>query len=224
MPRTKTKQVSFENLDARGQSAITVIKLMMACNDLQLANEALSQWKEDQPISIKHRQTGAGMYFLRAQLSHLHEGMKIIQEIRDDEKLMALVNQCDHKTQTSFKKLEAYLRGGSQYDEFTKIVGRVRHSLTFHYDESGEQIKKAVSDRVGRSNARISTITRGSHAYLWHFKVADDVVDSIVCRQIWNIPKNTDLREEADKVADKAYSIFLSFMDFSGEFIWRYHS
>lgn len=224
MPRTTTKQVSFERLNAKGKSAVIVIKLMMACNDLQLVNEALYQWKDEKPISKKHRKIGAGMYFLRAQLSHLHEGLKIIQEIMDDESLMKLVNECDRQTQKSFRELEKYLSGGSKSKEFNKIVGRVRHSLTFHYDESGKQIQKAVTERSGCANARMSTITRGSHAYLWHFKVADDVIDSIVCRQIWGIPKETDLRKEADKVADETYSVFLSFMDFAGEFIWRYHS
>ena len=35
----------------------------------------------------------------------------------------------------------------------------------------------------------------------WHFKVADDLIDSIVVRQIWGIPKGSDVRFEADKVA-----------------------
>ena len=65
-------------------------------------------------------------------------------------------------------------------------------------------------------------MTRGDTAYLWHFKVADDVVDSIVVRQIWSIPGSADLRVEADKVTDYLYKVFLFFADFSGEFIWRY--
>ena len=48
------------------------------------------------------------------------------------------------------------------------------------------------------------------------------VVDSIVVRQIWAIPRDADLRVEADKVADRAHQIFLWFVDFSGEFIWKY--
>jgi hypothetical protein len=57
---------------------------------------------------------------------------------------------------------------------------------------------------------------------LWYFKVADDVVDSIVVRQIWAIPRYADMRAEADKVADRAHQIFRWFVDFAGEFIWKY--
>lgn len=222
MSKITAKQVSFESLGAKGKSAITVIKLMMLCNDLQLVNEALHQWKKEQPISKKHRQTGASMYFLRAQLSHLHEGMKVIQEIREDERLTALVKECDLQTQCSFIKLEEYLRE-SRDNKSGNIIAQIRHNITFHYNENGKQVKKAISERIS-SNSRISTITRGSHAYLWHFKVADDVIDSIVCRQIFDIQRTANLREEADKIAEKCHAVFLSFMDFSGEFIWRFHS
>jgi hypothetical protein len=207
---------------ARGASAITVIKLMMACNDLSLANQALAEWKKEQPLNKKPRQAGAGMYFVRTQLSHLHEGLKVLEDIHNDAFLMSLVKQCDPETQESFHNLEQFLVGGSNRSEIEKIIGRIRHNLTFHYDESGKLIEKAISDRAARSEARISSITRGDHAYLWHFKVADDIVDSIVVRQIWKIPRGTDLRVEADKIADRVHQICLWFLDFSGEFIWRY--
>jgi hypothetical protein len=52
--------------------------------------------------------------------------------------------------------------------------------------------------------------------------VADDIIDSIVVRQIWGIPKTADLRAEGDKIVDYIHQIFLWFMDFSTEFIWKY--
>ena len=75
---------------------------------------------------------------------------------------------------------------------------------------------------AGREEARHSSITRGSTAHLWHFKVADDVVDSIVVRGIWKISRSSDLQLEANKILDRVHKIFLLFFDFSGEFIWRY--
>ena len=53
---------------------------------------------------------------------------------------------------------------------------------------------------------------------------ADDIVDSIVVRQLWGIPRQSDLRLEADMIADYQYEITLSFIDFAGEFIWKYLS
>ena len=46
MSRTSTKVLNLEKFRIQGQSAVTVVKLMMACNDLCLANEALSEWKK----------------------------------------------------------------------------------------------------------------------------------------------------------------------------------
>ena len=41
------------------------------------------------------------MYFVRLQLAHLHEGLKVIEEIRNDPVLKALVDRCDSQTQQS---------------------------------------------------------------------------------------------------------------------------
>ena len=222
MSRTSTKFLNFEKFRIQGQSAVTVVKLMMACNDLSLANEAQSEWEKKDSKMMKQRQIGARMYFVRTQLAHLHEGLKVIDSIRKDTALTSLLRRCDNLSQESFRQLEEFLPGGYKRAEFEQLVGRVRHNLTFHYDKTGKLIKKAIEDRASRSEARISSVTRGDTAYLWHFKAADDLVDSIVVRQIWNIPRNVDLRVEADKIADQVHQIFLWFMDFSGEFIWNY--
>lgn len=222
MSRTSTKFIDFRKMQNQGQSAIKVIKLMMACNDLSLADEALSGWKEKDSKMMKQRQVGAKMYFMRMQLSHLHEGLKVIESIKKDTALISLLRICDDQTKNSFRKLEEFLPGGSKRAEFERLVGRIRHNLAFHYDESGKLIEKAIEDRASRSEARISSTTRGNTVYLWHFKAADDLLDSIVVRQIWNIPRNADLRIEADKIADQVNQIFLWFMDFAGEFIWKY--
>lgn len=195
---------------------------MMACNDLSLANQSLSEWKNELSGEREFRQIGAEMFFVRTQLAHLHEGMKVIEEIKKDASLMALVARCDTKTQQSFKELEQFLLKAPKRSEFDRLVGRVRHNLTFHYNEDGKLIEQAVSDRAARPDARMSSITRGDTAYRWHFKVADDVVDSIVVRQIWKIPRELDVRVEADRIADQVHQIFLWFVDFSGEFIWKF--
>jgi len=147
MSRTSTIFFDFQKLRNQGKSAITVVKLMMACNDLSLANESLSEWKEKDLKMMKQRQIGAGMYFVRTQLAHLHEGLKVIDAIRKDTVLKSLLRRCDNQTQGSFKQLEEFLPGGSRRAEFERLVGRVRHNLTFHYDESGKLIERAIEDR-----------------------------------------------------------------------------
>lgn len=217
-----TRYVDFQTLLARGASAIVVVKLMMACNDLSLTNQALSEWKADQPSNKKQRQAGAGMYFVRTELAHLYEALDIIDEIRNDAVLSALITQCDHQTQQSFRELAQFARNGPKREELMHLIGKIRHNLTFHYNQSGTLIERAIADRADRADARMSSVTRGDTAYLWHFKIADDIVDSIVVRQIWAVPQDADVRTEVDKIADRVHQIFLWFVDFSGEFIWKY--
>jgi hypothetical protein len=195
---------------------------MMACNDLQIANEGLSQWKEEQPRNRAYRQRGACMYFLRLQIAHFFEAFKIIDEIGNDAWLSGLVWRCDKQTQDSFQYLQQFVKGGTRRQWFETIVGRVRSNLTFHYDENGTLIERAIADRASRPVSQYSSITRGSTAYLWHFEVADEILDGIVVRQIWKIPRDKDLRAEADRVSDEIHEVFLKFLDFCGDFIWKF--
>jgi hypothetical protein len=105
MTRTHTRLIDYQRLEARGRSSVLVIKLMMACNDMQLENEAAFNWKEKQPRNKQYRQVGARMYFIRLQMAHLHEALKIVEDVRNDDHLMVLLSTCDSQTQTSFRKL-----------------------------------------------------------------------------------------------------------------------
>ena len=207
---------------SRGPSAAIVVKLMMACNDLTLADQALADWRKEQRRSRSSRQAGACMYFIRLQISHLKEGLTVIAQLRRDPDLLKIVGVCDPHTQSCFHQLEQYVQAGPKKDRFERLAGRIRHKLAFHYDESGKLIVKAIVDRAARPEARVSLITRGDNINLWHSKAADDVVESIVVRQLWNIPRSADLRHEADAIADEVHKILCQFLDFSGEFIWKY--
>lgn len=139
---------------APAASAATVIKLMMACNDLSVVNQALGEWKDRSARSDKTIRPGGGMYFIRAEIAHLYEALTIIGQIRDDTSLMAVVESCDQQTRDSFGKLLPYLSGGTSHDEFQQLIGLVRHNLTFHYDASGKLTQRAVADRAARADGR----------------------------------------------------------------------
>jgi hypothetical protein len=219
---TLTRQVRFDRLQSRGADAAVVVKLMMACNDLAIANQALDDWKQSQPKERREQEIGARMYFVRLELSHLFEAMKIIDEIRRTPSLRQCVDRCDSRTQASFAEIEKFAHGGIHHPEFKKLIGQVRHNLTFHYYQCEDLVLKAIADRADRLEGRLSSITRGNTAHRWRFTVADDIVDSVVVRSIWSIPQSADLRVEADKIADRVHQILLWFVDFSGEFIWKY--
>ena len=160
MARTTTKCVDFQTLRSRGPSAAVVVKLMMACNDLTLADQALADWRKEQRLSRASKQPGACVYFVRTQISHLYEGLKVIAELRQDPDLLKIVEICDSHTQLCFHELEQYVQAGPKKQRFDKLAGRIRHNLGFHYDESGKLIMKAILDRAARPDARVSLITR----------------------------------------------------------------
>jgi len=223
MATLSIRQVRFDRLQDKGATdSATVIKLMMACNDLSLANQALDDWKRTESRERIDRKIAAGMYFVRIELSHLHEALRVIHEIKNRPSLRAVVERCDLRTRDSYIELIDYIHGGSKYNRFQQLVGKLRHNLTFHYEQSDTLVAKAIADRASRPDANLSSITRASTAHRWRFKVADDIVDSIVVRQLWQIPRTADLRMEADKIADEVHAVLRRFLDFSGEFIWRY--
>lgn len=219
---TSTTYTTFERLVGRGDESAIVVKLMMAFNDLAVANEGLATSKERYAVKRNDKDRGAAMYFIRLQASHLYEAMKIIDAIAVHERLRNVVRQCSDPGRLAFARLIALRNDETQTRKFEQYVGRLRHNLTFHYDESGELVKRAMEHRAKKLEGNPTSITRGTEPYSWRLTVADDVVDSIVCRQIWKIPEGTHLRTEADAAADYGHEIFVSFADFASDFVTKY--
>ena len=145
MTRTLSRQVDFRTLKSRGPGAATVIRLMIACNDLSLANQGLTEWKQEMSGERGFRRKGAALYFVRMQMAHLHEGMKIIHDIKNDLARWQVVRRCPSYAQESFGELEKYLRHGANYEEFKSLIGNMRNNLTFHYDENSKRIPQSIS-------------------------------------------------------------------------------
>ncbi|MFQ5442758.1 MAG: hypothetical protein ACE5EB_08560 [Thermodesulfobacteriota bacterium] len=150
----------------------------------------------------------------------MNEALQIIEDIREDPKLNCRVKKCSQAAQDSFGKLINCIKGESGFADFQKYVGQIRQNTAFHYTK--KLLKRALIDRSGRPEAKVSKITGGDHISLCRFEVADDILDSIVCRQIWKIPQGSDLRKEADRCSDFGSNLCLSLFDFAGEFIVKY--
>ena len=192
----------------------------MACNDIAVANRCLKKFKEEQSTIRKHVQRGALMYFVRLQCGHINEGLKIIQEIKNNKKLSESIEHCSQDAKDSFKRLANCLKGGTENRKFEKYVGMIRHKTIFHYDK--KLVERALSDRASRKEAKQSKITLGDDISLFRFELSDDIFDSIVCRYICNIPRNADIRKEIDEIMVWASDIGKSLLDFGGEFIYKY--
>jgi hypothetical protein len=70
MTRTSSRFIDPARLKARGETGVVLVRLMMACNDMTLANESLAEWKPEQPRDRAYRQLGAMRYFVRLQMGH----------------------------------------------------------------------------------------------------------------------------------------------------------
>lgn len=220
MSRTQTIFVDLSRLLFQKEEAALIVRLMMACNDISLSNQCLVKYREDQGRMRQNVQRGALMYFVRLQCGHLKEAMDLIQEICDSQELYRRIERCSTYAQTCFENLKRCLKGGPDFAKYKDYIMRIRHKTIFHYDS--KLVEKAIVDRASRQEAKTSRITRGDHISLWRFELSDDIVDSIVCRQIMKIPKDADLRKQADEYADFGSNLCISFLDFCGEFVFSY--
>jgi hypothetical protein len=221
MPRTTTRFVDFERLRMRGPSAAVVIKLMMAANDMSYANQSLGDYKAAVERGDKGVRPNGGLYWVRLQIAHMSEAFHIISQIQNDKSLMMVVGSCDKQTRDSFEKLLPFLHGGPKYQEFVQLVEKVRSNVTFHY-QCDRLISKTIGTLADRPQHHLSTVTRGDNVRLWHFQAADAVLDTIVVRELWQVPWARAAGEGADEAVWKTHLMYLDFMDFAGEFIWKY--
>ena len=219
MPGTKTLYLDFRRFQ-RGPEVDVVLGLMIAANDVALANRGLAYYSKEQTPLRKHAQVGARRYFVMLQCGHLNEGLLLVEKVRDSVELAALVRRTSTRAQTAYARLLACLRGGAEHKKFKKYIGSIRNRLIFHYDPAA--ISRALSDRASRPASATGNITLGTDISLWRFNMADDIVDSIICRDLWNIPRTADLRLEADRIIDYCHTICVDFMDFSSEFAVQY--
>lgn len=220
MSRTQTIFVDLQRLLSTGPEASLIIRLMMACNDIALANQCLSTFKEENSPMREHVSKGAQMYFVRLQCGHLKEAMGLIDEVYKDINFSQRVQRLTRQAQECFHNLVNSLQNGPDHQKFKDYVMKVRHKTIFHYDR--KLVDRALKDRAGRSGTSCSKITRGNHISLWRFELSDDILDSVICRHIWKIPRSADLRQEADRICDFVSNLCVSFLDFCGEFIFSY--
>jgi hypothetical protein len=217
MERTLTLWVDINRL-SRSDASGLVLRMMMAANDIALANWGLTEFKKPQPRLSRHMQNGACLYFIRLQCGHLSEALKLVVELNNDLDSKARLERCNETAKQAYSILNGCLAGGVNYQRFTKWVERIRHNVSFHYDP--RSVQRALA-RLGTQRTTCS-VTLGTRIGLWRFNLADVVTDSIICRQIFGIPADADLRAEADKMAEFGAQVCVSFLDFAGNYALQF--
>jgi hypothetical protein len=67
---------------APGELGPLLVKLMMAVNDLGIANHGLQQWMEMPPTGHEGRSQGAKSCFVRRMTAHTFEALKVIHKLK----------------------------------------------------------------------------------------------------------------------------------------------
>lgn len=189
--------------------------MMIALNDASLANTAYRDWFEQADRHRAERVPGAKMYFSRIQLGHALEALNIAKEIRDSTTLRAAVAACDAATQRSFDRLTQFIDS----PDYATLL-RIRNNLAFHYD--GRLAVRALRRIVGRDPSAVSSFTLGTEPILWHFPIADEIVDSMMVRDVLGIVANQPAQPATDTILERMWEMQVSFADFAGYFIRHY--
>jgi hypothetical protein len=215
MSNSTTKNVRLGSIADRGKLGSVLIRLVMVMNDMSLAMDGLGWWVNDNERPRQHREVGARIYFARLQLSHLYEGMKIVEEIRNDAELMNAVDASGSFTRKCFAKLVAF----RDSDEYEKIMGRIRNNLTFHYDP--KTISSALQTLASKNPDARGSLTLGNDPLNWFCEPGDMVADRAAVREIFKVPEGADVREEVDKIVMRLHAMVQTFGGFAGGLIWE---
>ncbi len=216
--RTKTLFISFPKL-AKADGAVSVVKVAMVCNDLAIANSSMSRYRAITG-ALGHIGLGGLLYFSRVSCGHLNEGMEAIREIRDHPILRDVVDHCGEEAQSAFLDLCECLPQGKDHQNFKHFVGWIRNRVAFHYGTA--DIVWALERRSTTKGGDMSSMTGGGNIHSTRFEFADALLDTIVCRNFWEIPNDADVRSEANRISDWCFQRTLKFLQFGDDFVLRF--
>ena len=206
MSRSTHKFARLDVLAWKGKLGSVLVRLMMVVNDMSLAMDAQRRWSEDAGKQRAHRERGAKIYFVRLQISHIFEAMKIIEEIRDDPDLMRVVDRSGGRTQKAFAQLLAF-------------KGSIRNNLTFHYDP--KTIELALASLAAKHPDATGSVSLADEPHNWFFEPGDMVGDRAVVREIFKVPEGADVPTETDRIVMRLHEIVQMFGGVAGSLIWQ---
>jgi hypothetical protein len=211
----KIKMTTFRKLAAMGDLAPLMIQLMMAINDIGIADHGMEHWSKKAAEEHPGRAQASRSYFVRLQMAHAFEALKVIHKIGTTPEYKAVVEKCDRRTQEAFARAFAVI-GTDDY----KAMKRLRNSVSFHYET------KAIQESLKRQSKKFPDFAMpmsiGSRTIDWHFDPGDRVVDGIIVRDAIGVPEDKDVRTEVDKVAVRLQAIAEDLATFAGYFVHRY--
>jgi len=216
MGRSRIKNFRSRAMHLPREMSGVLLRLMQAVNDISLAADANDMWAETTEQNRAYRRGAARMYFIRVLMSHLHEALKIVDEINKDTDLRAAADRCDARTQANFATLVTMLNSRERGQLF-----RFRTKTTFHYDPAvlAGQLEAVIT----QDPDAIWSCSVGSTPLDWHYELADAVMDRTVVRFVFGAdePRSPERFEKIEKFATRLDEIATMFTDFASNFVER---
>jgi hypothetical protein len=212
--RSSHKYARLDALASKGKLGSVLVRLMMVVNDMSIAMDAQRRWTEDADEHRAQRENGAKIYFVRLQISHIFEAMKIIAEISSDPALMMVVDRAGSRTKKAFAALLAF-NGSTEF----KIMARIRNNLTFHYDP--RTIELAVASLVAKHPDVSGSLSLGDEPHNWFFELGEMVGNRAAVREIFKVPEGANVGAETDKIVMRLHEVVQMFGGVAASLIWQ---
>lgn len=216
LTKSTSRLVSPANIEALGPLGVIIIRLMMSISDLTLASQALGVWNDEERPARERLKGAARRYFVRLQIAHLYEALKIIDDIK--EKHADDVAKCDAQTRASFDRVSAFLLT----PEYESIAGMLRNNIVFHYGSSGKMIARALRAIAERHPDKKVWVETGRDLHHYNYEPATWVVDHVILRQIFKVPLGTNESDAAGQIIGRLFDIQTAFSDFAVYFVDHY--
>jgi len=158
---SSSKSVSMQSLADQGMVGGVILRLMMVLQDYGFANRGMSMGgRPRKKKKLGDVRRAAGRYFLRLQISHSYEALKIIREMKNNRELTGLILACNKPTKRAYEKLEAFL----DTDEH-KLMELIRNKVGFHYDpsmvrDSIRRIERRRRRQEGKRKGKLKGVRR----------------------------------------------------------------
>lgn len=222
--KSKTVIIDIQSIYNNDKLITLIPRLMMACNDLALSNTCLNHYKGKSNKKDEYN-FFACRYFIRLQIGHVEEGLKVIKIIKEDSYYKRILNKLPPDAKESFDKLCSCIDdSNSKWKKYFKLI---RSNLSFHYNDSNDSkyIREALKDRVSIKGQKTSKITIGiGNVEETFFELGDEIIDSIVCRKIFKIPYSVKFekdRTDLDNILESGSDICKAFVIFGTYFIYN---
>src|SRR5712664_763420 len=211
---SRTRLTTFKMLDDKGELGVVLGRLMVAMNDIGIANDGLGHWMKDQDGIKKDRQTGAKMYYVRMLISHIFEALTVVNKINSTPELKKAVDQSAPGTRAEFAKCMAVI-GTTRYKQMKDL----RSGFGFHYLD--DPVRNAIASQAIKAPDLQLSLSVGSDPLDWYYQPGDRIIDSAVVRGIFEIPEGADVQKEVTGLIHDLQEVGDHVAQFAGYFIFE---